>query len=354
MISGNDKVHEAAESDAVTDAPPRRCVLAICEGEWRDFFPGELGRELKSLFSVFEWVKPNEIGAEEWERILCEVDPEILVSGWSTPSLPKDFYDGDLRNLRYMCHLTGQVRSKVRRVDLERGLIVTNWGNAISHTVAEHSLLLAMACLRRISFFATTLHEGRELRKVPVRTLFGRRVGIHGFGQVARDLVRLLQCFDVSIKVHSPETPDALLEEYGVEAESDLLELFSSSEVVFELEGLTERSRGAVTEEHLRALPSDGVFINCGRAGIVDEKALIKVAKDGRIQFGLDVFHQEPLPLESELRGLANVTMTPHVAGPTPEMLGVCGRYALDNIKRWISGQTVLAQVSLAHYDNMT
>jgi phosphoglycerate dehydrogenase-like enzyme len=86
----------------------------------------------------------------------------------------------------------------------------------------------------------------------------------------------------------------------------------------------------------------------------VDEAALAQVAKDGKIQIALDVFEVEPLPKDSPLRGLPNVTLLPHLGGPTRDRRRDSGRLALNNLRAFLNGQPLEAVVSLDVYDRST
>jgi len=121
-----------------------------------------------------------------------------------------------------------------------------------------------------------------------------------------------------------------------------------------ELEALTDCTANSITADLLRRLPEWGVFVNVARAGLVVEEDLIEVASEGRVRFGLDVFHREPLSPDSPLMGLNNVTVTPHNAGPTPDTLHLCGRNAVENLRRWTRGQPVESIIDLGRYEHMT
>lgn len=85
------------------------------------------------------------------------------------------------------------------------------------------------------------MHMGSVWKKADSVTgsLFCQRVGTHGFGAIARELVKLLQPFDVTISTYSPRVPDSLLEEFGVARAGSLEELFADNEVLIELAPLT-------------------------------------------------------------------------------------------------------------------
>jgi len=78
------------------------------------------------------------------------------------------------------------------------------------------------------------------------------------------------------------------------------------------------------------------------------------VAQEGRLQIALDVFEQEPLPADSPLRGLSNVTLLPHLGGPTRDRRRDCGALALKNLRTFLRGEPLKAAISLDVYDRST
>jgi phosphoglycerate dehydrogenase-like enzyme len=109
-----------------------------------------------------------------------------------------------------------------------------------------------------------------------------------------------------------------------------------------------------VTERHLRLIRPGGVFVNVARGAVVDEAALARVAAEGRIQVGVDVFTEEPLPAASPLRGLRNVSLTPHLAGPTTDRRCDAGAFALANLRAYATGRHLQAVVTPEVYDRST
>jgi len=77
----------------------------------------------------------------------------------------------------------------------------------------------------------------------------------------------------------------------------------------------------------------------------------VRVAREGRVQFGLDVFSVEPLPPNHPLRGLLNVSLTPHLAGPTTDRRRDAGAWALRNLRAYAAGQPLEAQITPESYD---
>jgi phosphoglycerate dehydrogenase-like enzyme len=177
---------------------------------------------------------------------------------------------------------------------------------------------------------------------------------LHGFGSIAQSLVPMLRPFTQDIRAYSPHVPDALFAQYGVRRVTTLEELFAGSDVVVELAAATPANYHVVTESLLRAMPEGGVFVNVARGSVVDEAALVRVAREGRLQIALDVFETEPLPPDSPLRGLPNVTLLPHLGGPTRDRRRDSGALALRNIRAWLRGEPLEAVVTLEVYDRAT
>jgi phosphoglycerate dehydrogenase-like enzyme len=289
---------------------------------------------------------------------LQELNPEVLLTCWSTPSLDETWLESDQCRLRYVCHLTGSVRHIVPRRFIERGGLVTNWGGVPSAAVAEHALLLALAALRNLprwpEVFTEPMANSERMERLRIRTLIGRRVGIHGFGQVAAALVRLLAPFNVSITAFSPGVPPAVFARAGVAQARDLREVFAGSDVVFECEALTARTRHTVTTSELAALPDGGVFVNVARAGLVDEDALLCEARKKRIRVALDVFVTEPLAPNSPWLQVPGVVLSPHIAGPTYDQYSLCTEIALTNIEHYLMKREMTFLVTPEIYDRST
>ena len=321
------------------------------------FLPGDLMKELGGLSTDIRELDPSTLKGEgAWEGWLEENRPEILISSWMTPRLPEDLRER-VPELGYVCHLTGSVKGLVPDSLIEAGLAVTNWGNSISRTVAECGLMLAIGTLRRVSHWTVEMHfrnGWKERTAVEFGSLFERRVGLHGFGAISRELFKLLAPFKVSVTTYSPSVPDALLEEYGVARAPDLETLFSENEVIFEMAALTPKNKGIVTEELLRSIPRGGVFVNIGRGAVVDEAALARVAQDGHIQIGLDVYATEPLPEDSPLRGMTNVLMLPHLGGPTVDRRRDSTRFGIENIRRYLAGEELESRITVDVYKRST
>jgi len=333
-----------------------RAIIALSDLEMGDFFPGPLREELEQLLPDSRRVRLPLAAPEDWVRLWRESPAEILVSAWQTPSLNGSLTAADLNSLRYVCYLAGSVRKLVPRELVDRGLVVTNWGNSIAATVAECTLMLILMALRRASHWAVAMHREAAWKSgvTDTQSLLGRRVGIHGFGAISQSLVPMLRPFTDQIQTYSPRVPDEILLQYGVKRSDSLEQLFSTSDVVVELAAATVENFHIVSEAHLRLIPAGGVFVNVGRGCVVDEVALARVAREGNLQIALDVYEQEPLPVNAPFRGLSNVTLLPHLGGPTRDRRRDSGALALRNLRAFLCGEPQEAVVSLDIYDRST
>lgn len=331
---------------------PASLLLAVTSEELRNFLPEPHLAAVEALAPVVPRYDPADRSAAEFAAALAAADPEIVVACWGTPPLPVVLPP----RLRYVCYLCGSVKRLVTRAHLERGLLVTNWGGSVSRIVAEWALFHVLCCLRRATSWALAMHLERGWKHPATETasLFGRRVGLHGFGMVARELVLLLRPFGVQVQVVAPDVDPAVEQAWQVRRAASLEALFAENDIIIELAPLIPETTGVITERLLRLIRPGGVFVNVGRGAVVDEAALLRVAREGQLQIGLDVFAQEPLPPDSGFRGLRNVTLTPHLAGPTTDRRRDAGAFALGNLQAYAAGRPLEAVITPSVFDRTT
>jgi len=336
----------------------QRLLICLIDGEIQKFYPdGDLPLD---LYPATRQVEACKLDAAEWLKVLKDFAPTALLTCWSTPAIPEEIASDPESPLRYICHITGTVRRLVPRSFFERGGIVTNWGPLAGGQVAEQALLLALASLRNIGQWRQQIADKHHVPywdfvdSLRTRTLFGRRVGIHGFGQIAQALVKLLKPFQVKISAYSEGVPPALMESLGVKPCHSLEELVPQSEIFFECEALNPSSERSVTRELLARLPDQALFVNIARGIIVDEAALIAEVRSGRLHTALDVITQEPISPEYPLWHQENALLSPHIGAPTSDSQWTYGAFASANLRRFLNGEDLDGIVSLAAYDRST
>ena len=334
--------------------PSITSLLAVLTPREKErFLPEPLFSEVKSLGTEFRLIDPTGMKPEDFAGEVTAINPDVLIGCWETLPLPTELPS----RLRYMCYLTGSVQRLITRKQLENGFLVTNWGPAISRTVAECALFHTLACLRRSTHWTFKLHQDKGWREDDfdqVKSLFERKVGIHGYGSVAREFLKLIQPFDCAVSVFAPDFDEAAAQQIGGTVAESLESLFAENDIIVELAPLNPHTTGSVTEKLLRSIRPGGVFVNVARAAITDEEALLKVASEGDLQVGLDVYVQEPLDPESPWRGLRNVSLTPHIAGPTLDRYIDAGRLAVKNLEAYRDDQPLTALITPAVLDQST
>jgi len=157
-----------------------------------------------------------------------------------------------------------------------------------------------------------------------------------GFGQIARAVASRLSAWDILIQTYTPRLRDPLPR--GV-TRVDLEALLRTSDVVCVLASLNAETKGMLDLNRLRLMKTDALLINTARGGIVDEPALVEIARERpSFKIALDTFVEEPLPAQSSLRDLPNAILTPHAIGHTQESVDVLPIAAIENVSRALKG----------------
>ena len=288
--------------------PGAKALDRVCSGETRE--------KIESYF----YAKFNETGAEltkeEQNNMLGEVD--VLFTSWGSPVLDLDSLAKAPR-LKYVGHAAGTVKGRVPFEAFGKGVRVFSAAGRIAESVADWCMATLMASLRRLTFFDYGMHNGVAWpsNEITGLGLLDMPVGIVSLSSTARAFIPMLKPFNCKITAYDPYASPELAQRLGVGMAS-LEETMSQPVVSLHLPSL-EATRGMITKKMLALIPDGGLLINSSRGSVVDEDALIDELKSGRIYAALDVFKKEPLSLDSELRNLKNVLITPHVAGGTQQ-----------------------------------
>lgn len=217
-----------------------------------------------------------------------------------------------------------------------RGIRVVSTPGSNAQSVAEHALALMLACARRIPAAdrAVRTDDWSFRECIHPREISGRRLGLVGYGHVARKLAMLANGLGMTVAVHSKHASDADLAADGVLRATNLDNLLATAQVV-SLHGLPGHT--PVLEEALISkLRTDAILINTARGVLIDEAALAAALREGRIAAaGLDVFSSEPLPCDSPILDCPNVVLTPHIGGSGVEARE---RTALEVARRVVEG----------------
>lgn len=202
----------------------------------------------------------------------------------------------------------------------ERGVAVMNApaGNTIS--AAELAFALLLALIRKVAAADRSMKAGQWDRTSFHGTeLYRKTLGLVGAGRVGGEVARRARAFGMRVLAYDPYLGEEAARGLGVEP-VPLEQVLREADVISLHVPLTDSTRGLLGDAQLALLKPTAVIINAARGGVLDEAALTRRLADGRIAgAALDVFEQEPLPVDHPLRGLANVVLTPHLGASTEE-----------------------------------
>jgi D-3-phosphoglycerate dehydrogenase len=231
-----------------------------------------------------------------------------------------------------------------RRTAREQDIIVANCPDYGSSTVADHAFALLMALARRLVIQDTQLRRHGWYwpdEQFCGFDLEGKTLGIIGLGKIGKKIARRAIGFDMTVVACDPYVDTTALEadEQRIRLVA-LDELVSSSDFVSIHCTLTPETRGLIGERELRAMKSSAFLINVSRGAIIDEPALIRALREGRLAgAGLDVFQTEPLPEDHPLLMMPNVVITPHLAWYTQEAAARQSQQAADAVLDILAGR---------------
>ena len=237
----------------------------------------------------------------------------------------------------------------VNTIDLkaarERSIAVCNMPGSNSHAVAELTLLLMLACLRRLPLLDRMTREGRGWRldsslQDTFGELGGRTVGFVGYGSIPQILTPALLALGANV-IYTATAPKAI-DGVGFRSLPDLL---AEADIVSLHTPLTASTAKLMDRERLAIMQPGAILINTARGGLVDQSALIDALRSGQLSAaGLDVFATEPV-VDDPLLGLDNVVVLPHLAWLTVNTLQRSLDIAVDNCRRLAAGETLLNRV---------
>jgi D-3-phosphoglycerate dehydrogenase len=207
--------------------------------------------------------------------------------------------------------------------------------------VANHTLLLLLACARKLTLLHSELAAGRWRRDLlqHMPPIYGQTLGLIGFGHIGAAVARRAQALDLDVLACDPFVDAQAMARLGVRR-VELEELLQSSDFVSLHLPFSERTRHMIGEAELRSMRPGAFLLNTARGPLVDQRALVQALTSGWIAgAGLDVFEHEPADRSNPLLGLPNVVHTPHSAGTSEASLPTGRRLAAAALADALNGQ---------------
>ncbi|KAJ3894734.1 D-isomer specific 2-hydroxyacid dehydrogenase [Lentinula edodes] len=248
-----------------------------------------------------------------------------------------------LPNLRYqkLIATTGRVN---RSIDVDyakkKGIFVSGTGSAGNATV-EHIWALIMSVARQIVAEHINIRMGNpQWQTVVPIGLAGSTLGLIGVGRLGSATAKIAKVFGMKVIGWSPNLTPERAEAQGVEFIASKQELLGRSDIVSLHLVLSERTTKIINAADLDSMKMSAYLINTSRGPLIDEPALVDALKNKKIAgAGLDVFEQEPLPLDHPLRFLDNVTLSPHNGYVNQSNYGVFWTETVENIRGYLEGK---------------
>jgi D-3-phosphoglycerate dehydrogenase len=203
----------------------------------------------------------------------------------------------------------------------EYGKMVCNTPTYCTGDVADHAVGLMLASVRHVARLDAAMRRGEYARALarPTRRVHGTTLGIIGLGRIGGAVALRVRGWEMRVLAYDPYIDQARADQFGAQLVS-LDELLAESDFVSVHCPLTDETLHMLGREQFARIKPGAVLVNTARGPIVDEAALVAALQDGRVlAAGLDVTEQEPLPADSPLLRLDNVTLTPHISANSEE-----------------------------------
>ena len=282
----------------------------------------------------------EEEAKERLEPILR--DTEVLITN---PVVPDDIVER-APNLKWL-QLTSAGVDRLLDAPVVNSHVMVTTASGIHATPISEYVIGAMLAFAKGLPKAFRAQQERVWRPFWPDELEDKTAGVLGVGAIGARVVKLAKALDMRVLALRRSVDRRLtVDETGMPGvdemlpPSDLPYLLAESDYVVVALPLTPESRNLIGEAELRAMKPNAIIVNIGRGAIIDEAALVRALKDGSIAgAALDVFQQEPLSAESELWGLENVILTPHISGGTPLYMERAVGLFCDNLRRYLEDE---------------
>jgi D-3-phosphoglycerate dehydrogenase / 2-oxoglutarate reductase len=224
-----------------------------------------------------------------------------------------------------------------------RGIVVANVPGGNADAVAEATVALMLAALRRVPEVHRLVVTGGYNARFTLQfgQLFGRTLGLVGIGNIGARVARICaRGFNMRVLAYDPVLSAPAIAERGAEKVDDLASLLAAADVVSLHLPLNEKTRHLICAAELAAMKPTAILVNAARGPLVDEDALAEALRAERIAgAGLDVLEVEPPAPDNPLLQLANVVLSPHTAGNTVDAARQLALASADIVIAVLSGR---------------
>ena len=292
------------------------------------------------------------------KEVLAAVEGEVMVAGDGTPeeiialapqadailTCWKDV-PAEALDIAPNCRVVSRYGIGLDNIPIGRatelGMLVTNVPDFCLEEVSDHVMALLLATARQLFPLARTPERSGWTRETPrpIPRIKGQTLGLIGFGNIARALVSKALGFGLRVMAYTPRLrPEDAPQ--GVEVTNELATLLAASDYVSIHSPLTEETAHLIDDAALAQMKPNALLINTSRGGVIDERALVRALKEGRIAgAALDVTDPEPPSGDNPLLSLENVIVTPHAAFYSVAATAELARKAAENVVTVLRGE---------------
>lgn len=223
----------------------------------------------------------------------------------------------------------------------EAGIAVVNAPLAATNAVAELAFAMMLSLARHVHRGHLSMTKGEWEKKAFMGSeLKGKTLGLVGIGRIGGRVAELSKAFGMGVVAYDPYVPHDRARAMGVEKKERLEDVLAAADYVSVHVALTPETRHLIGERTLQHVRKNACLINLSRGQVVDTHALVRALKAGVLAgAGLDVYEEEPLPADHELRQLPNVVLMPHVGASTREAQDLAGQAVAEQVVKVLRGE---------------
>jgi phosphoglycerate dehydrogenase-like enzyme len=332
-----------------------RALVVMSPGAFDQLFDRRGLARLAALADIPVPIRPADLAGPDGPAALSGT--EVLVTGWGCPPLTAEVL-AHAPELQAVFHAAGTVKDHITGACWQRGITVTTAAEANAIPVAEYTLAAVVLAGKRFFEHAARYRSAPGTWSPWRDQVLGSAqhhpatVGLIGLSRIGRRVAGALRALDLTVLASDPYATPADASALGVRL-TGVDELLAASSIVSLHAPLLPRTRHLLDKRRLALLPDGATVINTARGALVDTDALTAECVTGRLSAVLDVTEPEPLPATSALYRLANVTLTPHIAGALGGETRRMTELALDELDRYRRGVPLQHQVHAHELDRI-
>jgi len=278
----------------------------------------------------------------ERDELLEAVSGASGVLSTATETMDGEVMDAAGENLRIIANMAVGYDNIDVEAAGERGVVVTNTPGVLDETTADVAFMLLLAAARRLGEGERLLRAGKwewwGPKQLMGRDVWGKRLGIIGFGRIGQALARRAKGFGMDILYHNRSRREEAEQELGARY-LELDDLLKTADFISIHTPLTPETTHLIGAQELRKMKPQAVLVNTSRGPVVDEAALADALADRRIfAAGLDVYEEEPT-VHPKLLELETVVLAPHIGSASVETRDKMAALAAENIVAVLSGE---------------